>query len=804
MPRSSSLRTYFEGVGASLRQIVRRRPWPLEYPTVVQFPVNDICDSKCQMCNIWQQKLRRQISAPEVRNLFSSKLFHRVRSVGLNGGEPTLRHDLPDIAAALLQTMPRLRNVSLITNGLHAGRAIARIHELARAVRQHGGQLDVMVSLDGVGDVHDRVRGVPGNFENAIEVLDYVQSHPELMTVRVGCTVIKSNIYGVHELLDFCQSRGVYVKFRLGVPNRRLYNLPAPGPKTIGKRTWLDTHPFELDLQERWHFSEFLHGVADHYEPSLQQVLFYRSLAAQVMYGAPRRAGCDWQHRGVTVGSEGELLYCAVQSDVLGNGLTADPEKLYFGGRSHLEQILRSHCATCAHDYVGPPGGAQQAQLLLDRGLRLLGTDLRTMTAEGGPLRHLARVKRRVISPVRFAATRRRLLRAAQRRTSADSDNTGVLVCGWYGTETLGDKAILAAIVSLIRHVTPNERITIATLDPGCSAVTASQMAELSDCPVVSIEQAMEIAPRSRAVVFGGGPLMAIPEIALMESLFARAERVAVPRIIAGCGVGPLGPAPFNRSIAALLRLASHRIFRDLESKRAAEQLLGHDLEEAVVADDPARSWLAGLDLGAVERDSRPTLVLGLRDWPFQQYAPKLGPAEGMRIRRRFEKETIAGLEWLTSQVPDLRILPIPFCTHHVGGDDRWLYWRLIQRSASIRSATDISLLSRELTPIEYVRVWRSASAALTMRFHSLVFASALRVKATAIDYTLGSGKTHALARQMGCRSFAINELDGAELGVELLRTLNSTDAPDPGMPLFASTFTEMWRRVRTPGRAQS
>ena len=36
-------------------------------PRVIQFPVNDICNSQCQMCHIWKQKLGRQITRDEVR-----------------------------------------------------------------------------------------------------------------------------------------------------------------------------------------------------------------------------------------------------------------------------------------------------------------------------------------------------------------------------------------------------------------------------------------------------------------------------------------------------------------------------------------------------------------------------------------------------------------------------------------------------------------------------------------------------------------------------------------------------------------
>ena len=80
------------------------RPWKLEKPIVIQFPVNDICNSRCQMCNIWQKKLDYQISAEELASVLENPLFSKVRSVGVNGGEPTLRKDLIQLVDVLYET----------------------------------------------------------------------------------------------------------------------------------------------------------------------------------------------------------------------------------------------------------------------------------------------------------------------------------------------------------------------------------------------------------------------------------------------------------------------------------------------------------------------------------------------------------------------------------------------------------------------------------------------------------------------------------------------------------------------------
>lgn len=774
----------------TLRYIFAPRPWPLELPVVVQFPINDICDSKCQMCNIWQQKLGDQITVEQARTIYSNPLFRRVVAVGLNGGEPTLRRDLAELGDMLFRTLPRLKVLSLITNGLHAQRAIERIDGLAHAVSARGGRLDVMVSLDGVGAVHDRVRGAPGNFENAVKVLDHILARPDRITARVACTVIADNVYHVHELLDFCRSRQVYVKFRLGVPNRRLYNLPPPPPKQIGKRIWIDTHPFDLDAEQRWHFGQFLYELIDDYEPALQQRQFYASLAGQVIEGQPRRAGCDWQHRGVTVSSRGEILYCAVQSDVLGNGLEESAEELYFGNQRHLQAILTDKCASCAHDYVGPPGGRAQAALIAEGFLRKFNWKVDDLK-QSRLVEALVSLKRFFAEPIRFAKSRRALETVA-REAPMKSEKNGVLICGWYGTETLGDKAILATIVNTIRNISPDERVDIASLNATYTRLTVDQMPELEGCEVIAPQAAMASIGRYSTLIFGGGPLMAVREMSEMEALFVAAAARGVRTIVAGCGVGPLGASFYRKSIGNLLSAARLRIFRDTESRVAAADLLGtHEITDAV-CEDPAATWVADQEISSRGTESAPMLALGLRDWPYYQYAPKMSRRRARALKEIFENSVIAALERLLAEIPALRIAPVPFCTHRTGGDDRVLYWRLVRRSSMLRAAFDLSLISRELSPAEYLSRINSCDAMLTMRFHSLVFANTLGIPTFAIDYTLGSGKTHALASRTASPMIRFDRIDANSL-YSGLRTALNTRRARPGAELkFKDTFREI------------
>lgn len=760
----------------------------------MQFPVNDICNSKCQMCNIWQQKLDRQVTPEEARRLFSDPLFSSVRAVGMNGGEPTLRADLPDLADALFDSMPALRYISLITNGLRPDVAIERIDAVADRVMSHGGTLDVMVSLDGVGALHDRVRGVPGNFDDAVRVLDHLLEKRDRVKVRVGCTVIHDNVHGLHELLDFCIRRDVYIKFRLGVPHRRLYNV-TPVPKTIGKRTWLDTQPFHLTEKQRWHFAQFLHGLIRSYEPSLQQRYFYESLSNQVLHGSARRAGCDWQHRGVTITSRGELMFCAVQSDVLGDVSAGGAERLYYGSRNHLDDIIKTKCAGCAHDYVGPPGGAQQWKLLADA--LMIESGITLPRIRNMPLFPVVMRARNLLRTRAFVRERHQLARVSPRRAQpALSPNGAILICGWYGTETLGDKAILASIVENIRRMTEQRPIKIISLQPPVTRLTLAEIPEIGNAEVISTTDALRDIGSSSAIIFGGGPLMAVRELAEMEALFLRAKTLRIPRVIAGCGVGPVGGRAYRAAIRSILSAASSRIFRDRQSLQAAASL-GVDVAHDHVAEDPAFGWVSGYrSANLVASAGRPpTVALGLRDWPYLQYAPGMSVKKAVSIKEALETAVISALERLLTEIPNLRILPIPFCTHDSGGDDRLVYWKMSRRSTKLREALDTSTIGCDLGASEYIRRMGTVDACLAMRFHSIVFSLALGKPPVVLDYTLGQGKSHYLSQRYKLPTFPVDRVDADALATHLLAAMNSDFQSTSRDELqFDNAFASAWR----------
>ncbi len=129
------------------------------------------CNAKCDHCFCWEDL---NIGIPEMSLEQIESLAGSVppmRTLILTGGEPTLRADLPEVFSAFARH-GKAETIMVNTNGLKPD----LIESLARRMKsEHPGTgLDFQISIDGLEETHDRIRGVPGNFRKAISSLQRV------------------------------------------------------------------------------------------------------------------------------------------------------------------------------------------------------------------------------------------------------------------------------------------------------------------------------------------------------------------------------------------------------------------------------------------------------------------------------------------------------------------------------------------------------------------------------------------------------------------------------------------------------
>ena len=54
---------------------------------VINLNANDVCNSRCVMCNIWQQKKEHEITPAELETILKDPLYKNVKHIGVTGGE---------------------------------------------------------------------------------------------------------------------------------------------------------------------------------------------------------------------------------------------------------------------------------------------------------------------------------------------------------------------------------------------------------------------------------------------------------------------------------------------------------------------------------------------------------------------------------------------------------------------------------------------------------------------------------------------------------------------------------------------
>lgn len=149
------------------------------------------------MCNIWKTPPGDLLSPSHYRKLPKS-----ISTVNITGGEPFLREDLVKVVRNVHMAVPRARMV-FSTNGALTDRIVGTLEE----VRLFHDRLGVGVSIDGVGEVHDRIRGVPGIFKHAIRTVERLKDlgYDDL---RIAMTLSKENegearrVYELSKTLD--------------------------------------------------------------------------------------------------------------------------------------------------------------------------------------------------------------------------------------------------------------------------------------------------------------------------------------------------------------------------------------------------------------------------------------------------------------------------------------------------------------------------------------------------------------------------------------------------------------------------
>jgi MoaA/NifB/PqqE/SkfB family radical SAM enzyme len=172
-----------------LLHCMRRRR--LVKPLFLRYAVTWRCNARCVMCDIWKvntpDSTHQELTVDQMARIIERdrEFLSDLSEIGLTGGEPFLRSDLVELVRLLHASFPQAR-VSLVSNGQLTGRILTCLEQ----IREFFPELVFSVSLDGIGEAHDRARGLPGAYDKAMTTLKGA--------LKLGFTVTSGMTIGSH------------------------------------------------------------------------------------------------------------------------------------------------------------------------------------------------------------------------------------------------------------------------------------------------------------------------------------------------------------------------------------------------------------------------------------------------------------------------------------------------------------------------------------------------------------------------------------------------------------------------------
>ncbi len=161
-------------------------------PSILTLFVTNRCNAKCRMCFNWKNmndgKTREELSVDEITKIAGS--FNGLHSLILSGGEPFLRKDLKDIVGAF-QKHSGTKQVSIPTN-LFCSDAPEMIKDIASSYPDVF--FRILISIDGIGEEHDDIRGHKGGFDKLTNNLNRLISYKkELHNLSLNSVTVVSS-----------------------------------------------------------------------------------------------------------------------------------------------------------------------------------------------------------------------------------------------------------------------------------------------------------------------------------------------------------------------------------------------------------------------------------------------------------------------------------------------------------------------------------------------------------------------------------------------------------------------------------
>lgn len=187
------------------------------------------CEMRCMMCNIWQNRKSeytgRALDAKTLKDMLAHSVFlKKMPYVVMTGGEPFLRKDFKDILFAVLATT-HIKKVTIGTSGFLTKKILSDLEHCFSNTEKK--EVALQISLQGVGEVQDRIKGKPEAFTKVEKTIGELKKlgerFPGRLHIYVYSVLQEQNKDTFEKTYEFSEKHGIGYSF--GIINNLSYNM---------------------------------------------------------------------------------------------------------------------------------------------------------------------------------------------------------------------------------------------------------------------------------------------------------------------------------------------------------------------------------------------------------------------------------------------------------------------------------------------------------------------------------------------------------------------------------------------------
>ncbi len=278
-------------------------------PFSIVISVSYRCNSKCKTCDVWR-KPNDDMTLEEWDKTFA-KIGRSPLYITFTGGEPFLRKDTADIViSAYNHCRPNV--ITIPTNGILTKRVLQQVENICENCTKS--KIGINLSLDAIGEEHDKIRRVPGNWKKAMQTwqgLKQLQKRYDNLVLTTHTVISKYNIdtfFEIYEGLQFLEADSFITEI-------------------AEERVELDTIGWDITPTAKKYapIADFLSekanqspakGIAKLTQSFRSQ---YYQLAKQTLYKGRQIIPCYASWASCQIAPNGDVWSCCIRAESVGN-----------------------------------------------------------------------------------------------------------------------------------------------------------------------------------------------------------------------------------------------------------------------------------------------------------------------------------------------------------------------------------------------------------------------------------------------------------------------------------------------------